>query len=123
RDKLVTGVQTCALPISFGLDGRSDDNLRLLKFRDIASTDIAHTSRDRADQILTAIINFRWAEKDLFQRAGSANFDARSAWKISMRGGHPPMVAAARRLLRLGKGAAHHDGVRAARQGFANVTS
>ena len=33
------------------------------------------------------------------------------------------MVAAARRFVRLGKSAAHHDGVRAARQRFANVAA
>ncbi len=44
--------------LAFGLNGRSDDYLGLLKFRDVARADVAHAGGDRADKILAAIVDF-----------------------------------------------------------------
>jgi hypothetical protein len=51
---------------AFGPNRWRDDNLRLLKFGNIASADIAHAGSNRADQILATIVNFSWTKQDLF---------------------------------------------------------
>src|SRR6266516_3983668 len=43
--------------------------------------------------------------------------------RICVRSGHAPMIAAARRFVRFGECAAHHDGVCATSQRFANVAT
>ena len=108
---------------AFGLDGRRDDDFGLLKLGDVARADVAHAGGDRADQVLAAIVHFGRAEQNLFQRAGRADFDARAARQVGVRRGHSPMIAAARRFVRLGKRAADHDGVRAAGERFANIAA
>src|ERR1043165_2585337 len=70
---LVTGHSSCSHAdalhgleeFAFGLDGGRDDNFSLLKLGDISRADVAHAGRDRADQILTAVINLGRSEKDL----------------------------------------------------------
>ncbi len=39
----------CLKEFSFGLDRRRDDNLRLLKFGDISSANVAHAGRNRTN--------------------------------------------------------------------------
>src|SRR5437667_3930791 len=58
----------------FGFDRRRNDDFGLLKLGNVARADVAHASRDRADQILTAIINLGRTEKNLFQRSSGADF-------------------------------------------------
>src|SRR5437667_12438391 len=64
---------------SFGFDRGRDDDFGLLKLGNVARAHVAHTSRDGTNQILTAIINFRRAEKNLLERPGGADFDPRAA--------------------------------------------
>src|SRR5580700_2193876 len=85
----------CLKEFSFGLDRRSDDNLRLLKFGNISSANVAHASSNRTNQILAAIVNFCRTKQDLFQRARGAYLDAGPSRKIGMRRGHSPMVSTA----------------------------
>src|SRR5437899_10073124 len=82
----------CLKEFSFGLDRRRDDNLRLLKFGNISSANVAHAGSNRTNQILAAIINFGRTKQDLFERARGAHLDAGPSWKIGMRRSHSPMV-------------------------------
>ena len=88
-----------------------------------AGADVAHAGGDGADQVLAPVVHLSGAKENLFQGAGRADFDARSARQICMRCGHAPMVAAPRRFVRFRESAADHDGVRAAREGFANIAA
>src|SRR5437867_11709507 len=80
---------------SFGLDRRRDDNLRLLKFRNISSANVAHAGSNRTNQILAAIVNLCRTKQDLFQRTSRAHPDAVSSRKIRVRRGHSSRRAAA----------------------------
>src|SRR5207253_10290167 len=51
--------------LAFGLDRRSDDQLRLLELADRARPDRAHAGSDRADQIERAVLGEGGAEEDL----------------------------------------------------------
>ena len=53
--------------LALGSNARGDDNLGLLKLRNISSTDITHAGSDRTDQILAAVVYFRGAEENLLQ--------------------------------------------------------
>src|SRR6266404_1930236 len=107
----------------FGFDRGRDDDFGLLKLGNVAGANVAHASRDRADEVLAAVINLGRPEKDLFQRTGGADLDPRPAREIHMRGRHSPMITGARRLLRASKRAAEHDCIRATRERFANVAA
>src|SRR6266436_3148378 len=107
----------------FGFDRGRDDDFGLLKLGNVAGANVAHASRDRADEVLAAVINLGRPEKDLFQRTGGADLDPRPAREIHMRGRHSPMITRARRLLRASKRAADHDCIRATRERFANVAA
>src|SRR5437667_2035794 len=107
----------------FGFDRRRNDDFGLLKLGDVAGANVAHASRDRADEILTSVIDFGRAKKNLLQRTGGADLDPRAAREIHMRGRHSPMITGARRLLRASKRAADHDCIRATSERFANVAA
>jgi len=42
---------------SFGPNGRSNDDFRLLELTEIGSADVPHAGRNCSDQILTAVVN------------------------------------------------------------------
>jgi hypothetical protein len=52
--------------LSFGLDRRRDDNLRLLKLGNVSSANVTHAGSNRTDQILAAVVNFCRTKQDLF---------------------------------------------------------
>src|SRR5207244_5471367 len=95
----------------FGFDRRCDDDFSLLKLGDVARADVAHAGRDRADEILTTVIDFSRAEQDLFQWTGGADLDPRAARKIHMWRCHAPMVTRTARFLRAGERAPTHNPV------------
>src|SRR4029077_16685359 len=84
---------------------------------------VAHASCDRADEILTSVIDFGRPKKNLLQRTGGAAPAPRAAREIHMRGRHSPMITGARRLLRASKRAADHDCIGATSERFANVAT
>src|SRR5437667_2423957 len=108
---------------SFRLDRRRDDNLRLLKFGNISSANVAHAGSNRTDQILAAIVNFSRTKQDLFQRARGAHLDPGPSREIGVRRGHSPMVSTAGRFVRLGEGTSHHDSVGTAGECLANIAA
>src|SRR5437588_12927148 len=61
---------------AFGFDRRGDDDFGLLELGDRLCADVAHAGGNRADQVLTSVIDLGGAEEDLFQRTGRAYFDA-----------------------------------------------
>src|SRR5439155_18714990 len=107
----------------FGFDRWGDDDLRLLKLGNVARANVAHASRDRADQILTSIVNFGRTKKDLLQRTGGTDLDPRTARKIHVRRSHAPVVTGAGRFLSTSERAADHDGICATSERFANVAA
>src|SRR5215510_13655301 len=109
--------------LAFGLDGRRDDQLRLLQLLDALRSHRAHAGSNGAHQVEGAILGEGGTEEDLLERAGDAHADARAARQVRVRGGHPPVIAAARRFLSPREGRADHDRVRARGEGFANVTA
>src|SRR5256885_5487546 len=84
--------------LSFGLDGRRDDQLGLLQFTDRPRPDRAHARADRADEIQRAVLGERRAEQDLLERAGDAHPDPRAARQVGVRRRHAPVIAASGRL-------------------------
>src|ERR1700704_4643739 len=51
---------------AFGLDRGGYDDFGLLKLGDRSRADIPHASRDRADKILTSVVDLGGAKEDLF---------------------------------------------------------
>src|SRR5438094_6562847 len=79
---------------AFGLDAGCDDDLGFLKFADGAFADVAHAGGDGADKVLRAVVDGGGAVKNLFQRAGDADLDARAARQVCVGRRHAPMVTA-----------------------------
>src|SRR5262249_23264703 len=109
--------------LAFGFDGGSDDDLGLLKFGNVFRADVAHASGDRRQEILTAVINLRWAEENLFQRTSGANFDPGASGQVDVRSGHSPMITGTGRFLRSSKRAPNHDCIRSTGERLANVAA
>src|SRR5438876_2070101 len=84
--------------LAFGLDRGSDDQLRLLQFADVARAHRAHAGPDRAHEVQGAVLGEGRAEEDLFERPRDAHANAGAARQVHVRRGHPPVIAASRRL-------------------------
>src|SRR4029453_13694453 len=56
--------------LPFRLDGRGDDQLRLLQLADVHRAHRAHARTDRAHQVERAVLGERRAEEDLLERPG-----------------------------------------------------
>src|SRR5215831_16318910 len=109
--------------LAFGLDGRSDDQLRLLQLLDVLRSHRAHAGANGTHEVQRAVLGEGGAEEDLFERTGDADADARPARQIRVRGGHAPVIPAPRRLLGAREGGADHDGVRARGERLADVAA
>src|SRR4029453_4503290 len=84
--------------LPFRLDGRGDDQLRLLKLADVHGAHRSHAGPDRAHEVQGAVLGEGGAEEDLLERAGDPDADAGAARQVRVRGGHAPVIAASRRL-------------------------
>src|SRR5262244_3252328 len=96
--------------LAFGLDGRRDDQLRLLQLLDVLRSHRAHAGADGAHEVQRAVLGEGGAEEDLLEGAEYPDADARPARQVRVRGGHAPVVATPGRLLGAREGGADHDG-------------
>src|SRR2546426_12325637 len=95
--------------LSFRLDGRRDDQLRLPQLPDRSRADRAHAGADRADEVQRAVLGERGTEEDLLQRSRDADTDPRAARKVGVGRRHTPVVAAPGRLRGARERGADHD--------------
>src|SRR5215467_3109551 len=109
--------------LAFGLDGRGDDQLRLLQLLDVLRSHRTHAGANRAHEVQRAVLGEGGAEEDLLERAEDADADARPARQVRVWRGHAPVIAAARRLLGARESGSDHDGVRTRGEGLADVAA
>src|SRR6266542_3903335 len=104
--------------LALGLDGRGEHQLRLLEVVDRFVAARGHRGAEGAHQVQRPVVLVGGADDDLLERRGLFHLHPRPARKRWMEGGHPPVVAASRRLLGAGEGRADHHRVGAAGDGL-----
>src|SRR6266545_8368064 len=109
--------------LALGLDGRGEHQLRLLEVVDRFVAARGHRGAEGAHQVQRPVVLVGGADDDLLERRGLFHLHPRPARKRWMEGGHPPVVAASRRLLGAGEGRADHHRVGAAGDGLGDVAA
>src|SRR5919201_4183225 len=100
--------------LSLRLQGRGDHHLGALKIANVLVAAGGHRGAKRAHQVEGAVILLRRAEQDLLEGAVLEGGNPGAARHRGMKGGHPPVEAATRRLACPGERGADHHRVRAA---------
>src|SRR5215210_3120709 len=109
--------------LALGLDRRGDHELGLLELLHVGVARRGHRRREGPEQVERAVVLVGGTDEDLAQRCDLISLHTGPTRKRGMKGGHPPVVAAAGRLVRAREGRADHDGVRAARDGLGDVAA
>src|SRR6202171_51799 len=109
--------------LTFGLDGRGDDELSLLELLDALRADRAHACPDRPDEIERAVLGERGTEEDLLERPRDSHADARPPRQVRVRRRHAPVIATTWRFLGARERGADHDGIGTRGEGLADVSS
>src|ERR1019366_6001969 len=109
--------------LALGLDRGRDDNFRLLKLAHVARANVPHAGRQRPDEILRTVVEFRRPEEDLFEGARHTNANACATRQVGVRRGHSPVESPAWRLLGARERAPDHHSVSPAGKRLADVTA
>src|SRR4029453_5783327 len=84
--------------LPFRLDGRGDDQLRLLQLADVHGAHPAHALANRAAEVERAVLCEARSEENLLERSRHAHANPCAARQVRVRRGHAPVIAAAGRL-------------------------
>src|SRR5689334_17860328 len=88
--------------LALGLDRRRDHEFRLLELLDRLVAGGRHRRRERPEQVERAVVLVRRAGEDLLDRGDLLRLDPSATREGRMEGRHPPVVAAAGRLVGAG---------------------
>src|SRR5918994_450494 len=109
--------------LPLGPDRRRDHELRLLELLDRGVARRGHRRREGAEQVERPVFLVRRSGEDLLHRGDLLRLHAGAARQARMEGRHPPVVAAARCLVRARQRGADHHCVRAARDRLRDVAA
>src|SRR5437773_2249842 len=89
--------------LALGLDGRGDDDLRLLELLDRGVSRGGHRGPKGPEQVQGAVVLVGRADEDLLQAADPLGGDPSPTGKIGVERGHAPMETSAWGLVRPGQ--------------------
>src|SRR6266540_5595393 len=109
--------------LAFGLDGRGDDDLRLLEFPDRGVPRGGHRGPKGPEQVQGPVVLVGGADQDLLQAPDPLGRDPSPTGKVGVERGHAPVEPPAWGLVRPGQWGTDHHGIGAARDGLGDVSS